>query len=651
MSLGTLGLSAQGADRCADLFHYVEPGSLEWVRARNHEVNDIIRKSPNSVAIKGWLKKAYFSEPIVRKSIAVNTRRSWDLIDYGLDQPVKLVQTENGEAKTIYSGEYLKKNKSIDFLNFVPSKDFKKVIMVFSEKGSIDRYRLMVLDVEKNRILLDNRLLFRDPNDIKWTSPNTFTFNVQLADGMLLKEYDLRTSNLTGAEEAYTSETPKSWGAYWTGSNWILRKGRAGREIHLPDVTVADVLGELGSNIILRIQKSSGKEVLVKVVSRSTQNPAKAIEIPLAGGRILDESFINENRIIAMTRKGTSRWIEVVNSTGGNQKRARVPSCCRVGTVGVVAGGHKLSVELISPLHSSQEFIYDFDKQAWEDDSLESKMLTADGRSYVSELVEVTSEDGTTFPMRLTRRQDLKPNGQNPVLLSVYGSDQMDSDPEYNLTKAEFLKRGGIIASPAVRGGGEFGPSWNKAGQGAQNKINTVKDFIASARWFAQQGWSAPNKIISEGESHGGFLVASAALMAPESFGLVISWSGVQDLLNKDRLDPLADGFKDFWGDSNDPTDREYLEKISPVELAKKDGPHPKFFIVTGDDDSRVNKEHSDRLAEVLRAHSQSPEDVLLLHVKNIGHQLMDMSSHGNQALRVNVVKWTLIYDYLGWKF
>ena len=651
LAILAFSLAVQAGEQCSAIFVNSEPGSLEWIHARNHEVNEAVRESKNSLAIKDWLKKAYFGKPIVRKSVPVNGRSFWQLVDYGLDKPVMLVDTDGDVSRTIFSGASISKNKTVDFLNFVSSKDFKNVVMVFSKKGNIETYRLILLDVAGNKIIRDD-LMTSNPNKIKWTSPSSFTYENDGGGHVWEVEYNFKTNELKKLPISESSEEKLSWKARWTGSGWELVSRRPARTLALPkNISVESVLGEINGHVVMQIKKPSGVMTLAKISTRLQSARVELKEISLKSRRYLMNAFILDNSIAAFTMRGADRWMELLNSTGGNNRSIRLPPGTNLRTVGWDRDGHRLSMTLDSIIRPSQEVFYDLDKNEWSEDSIESEIMTVDGKVYLTETVEVTSEDGTRFPMQVTRAKDLVPNGKNPVLIHVYGGGSTTTSGGFDPARAEFVKHGGILMTPILRGGDELGPGWKRQGIGAENKINTIQDLIASARWAAQEGWSSPKKIIATGESHGAVIVSSAGLMAPESFGLIVAISGPYDLLHKEELDKAVDGFKAQFGDANVPEDKEKLEKVSPVELAKTPAQYPEFLIITGDTDSRVNKTHSAELTEVLRAHSLLPSNVFYLNIKNVGHQLQVMPGHGNQALRMNVVMWTTIYDYLRLKF
>ncbi len=145
---------------------------------------------------------------------------------------------------------------------------------------------------------------------------------------------------------------------------------------------------------------------------------------------------------------------------------------------------------------------------------INASCAAVDPKEYVVEQVEVTSDDGTPVTMFLTRRSDLRPDGNQPVLLYAYGGFDIPITPSFSVLHASWLASGGVLAVPNLRGGGEYGRTWHDAGRRAC-KQNVFDDYCACARWLASSGWSRASRIAISGGSNGGLLVGACLTQHP----------------------------------------------------------------------------------------------------------------------------------------
>ena len=158
--------------------------------------------------------------------------------------------------------------------------------------------------------------------------------------------------------------------------------------------------------------------------------------------------------------------------------------------------------------------------------------------NYATEQVWYRSKDGTRVSMFLVHRKDLPRDGDRPfdgaqgrpVLLSGYGGFNISRTPAYDPGNFPFLDRGGMFALANLRGGGEYGEAWHRAGM-LERKQNVFDDFIAAAEFLIAEGHTAPGRIAIEGGSNGGLLVGAAMIQRPDLFGAVLCRVPVADML------------------------------------------------------------------------------------------------------------------------
>jgi prolyl oligopeptidase len=218
----------------------------------------------------------------------------------------------------------------------------------------------------------------------------------------------------------------------------------------------------------------------------------------------------------------------------------------------------------------------------------------------VSEQVFVIADDGASIPLFLTRRRDVTPNGDVPVLLFGYGGFDISMTPEFSVSWAAFVERGGLFAMAVLRGGGEYGRSWHQAGV-LSNKQRVFDDFCDCARWLATSGWSRPRRIAITGASNGGLLVGACVTQHPELFGAAVADVGVFDMLRFHRF-TIGWAWKSDFGDPDDPGQYRWVRAYSPLHNVQPGRGYPPILLTTGDHDDRVIPGHSFKFAATLQA-------------------------------------------------
>lgn len=236
---------------------------------------------------------------------------------------------------------------------------------------------------------------------------------------------------------------------------------------------------------------------------------------------------------------------------------------------------------------------------------------------YLTERVTVTSADGTTVPVFLTRRRDLRRSGDVPVLLYGYGGVGVSITPEFAPAWAAWVERGGLLAVASLRGGGEHGRAWHDAGRLA-SKQNTFDDFCACARWLASSGWSRPGRIAISGASNGGLLVGACLTQHPELFGAAVADAGVFDMLRFPRF-TVGGLWTTEYGDPANQEQYRWLRRYSPLHNVSARR-YPPVLLTTGDHDDRVVPGHSFKFAAALQAAQTATAPVLLLVHRDAGH-------------------------------
>jgi prolyl oligopeptidase len=240
----------------------------------------------------------------------------------------------------------------------------------------------------------------------------------------------------------------------------------------------------------------------------------------------------------------------------------------------------------------------------------------AEGRfhpdDYTVRQVFYTSRDGTRVPMFIAHKKGLRRDGHNPTLLYGYGGFNIALRPTFSVSRLAWMDLGGVYAQPNLRGGGEYGEPWHKAGT-KLHKQNVFDDFIAAAEWLVANGYTRPQKLAIQGGSNGGLLVGAVMTQRPELFGACLPAVGVMDML---RFHKFTEGrtWVDDYGSSDNPAEFQTLLKYSPYHNIRPGTCYPPTLISTADTDDRVVPGHSFKFAAALQ-HAQACRNPVLIRI------------------------------------
>jgi prolyl oligopeptidase len=228
------------------------------------------------------------------------------------------------------------------------------------------------------------------------------------------------------------------------------------------------------------------------------------------------------------------------------------------------------------------------------------------------------SRDGTRVPMFLTHGKGLQLDGSNPVMLTGYGGFRGVSLPHFSSFAALWLKLGGVYAVPNLRGGGEFGEEWHRAGM-LDQKQHTFDDFIAAAEWLIANGYTNPERLAIMGGSNGGLLVGAALVQRPDLFRAVICTYPLLDMVRFHKF-MVAIWWVPEYGSADDPEQFAYLREYSPYHNVVPGTEYPATLFVTGDADTRVAPLHARKMTALLQDASASDKPILLHYNTSAGH-------------------------------
>jgi len=242
-----------------------------------------------------------------------------------------------------------------------------------------------------------------------------------------------------------------------------------------------------------------------------------------------------------------------------------------------------------------------------------------DSDAFESKQVFYTSKDGTKVPMIISYKKGTELNGKNPTILYGYGGFNISLTPGFSISNAVWMEQGGVYAVPNLRGGGEYGKVWHKAGTKMQ-KQNVFDDFIAAAEYLIENDYTSSDYLAIRGGSNGGLLVGATMNQRPELMKVALPAVGVMDMLRYHTFTAGA-GWAYDYGTSEDSKEMfEYLKGYSPVHTIKEGVEYPATLVTTGDHDDRVVPAHSFKFAAELQSKQSGNNPTLIRIETNAGH-------------------------------
>ncbi len=269
----------------------------------------------------------------------------------------------------------------------------------------------------------------------------------------------------------------------------------------------------------------------------------------------------------------------------------------------------------------------------------------ADTSNMTVEQVKFASKDGTQVPMFVIHRKDLQKNGENPVLMTGYGGFGVSMSPSFSTRAVVWLEHGGVMAIPGLRGGGEYGETWHKAGM-RDRKQNVFDDFIGAAEFLVREKYTKPEKLAISGGSNGGLLVGAVMVQRPELFKAVACGVPLLDMVRYHKFGSGATWVEEY-GTADVAADFAFLHAYSPYHHIQEGAKYPALLMMSADSDDRVDPMHARKFAAAVAWATRSQNPVLLRIERNAGHGGADLVK---SDVEYSADQYGFLMDQLGMK-
>ncbi|WP_181307310.1 prolyl oligopeptidase family protein [Rufibacter sp. XAAS-G3-1] len=348
------------------------------------------------------------------------------------------------------------------------------------------------------------------------------------------------------------------------------------------------VVENIGDKLIVLTNQNAPKYKLIEIDLKKPQQAHWKTLVPETDNVLNNASLVN-NRLLLNYMKDAATLVRVHDTSGKWLHDVTLP------TIGTASGfGGKKEDKTVFYTFTSFTYpsaIYQYDVATNTSTLFRKSEVDVDMEAYETRQVFYTSKDGTKVPMFITHKKGLPLTGDNPTYLYAYGGFNASMTPGFSIARMVWLENGGVYAVANIRGGGEYGEAWHKAGV-TPNKQNVFDDFISAAEYLINQKYTSSQKLAIAGGSNGGLLIGAVANQRPDLFKVALPAVGVMDMLRFHKF-TIGWAWVPEYGSSDDAAQFQNLLKFSPIHNIKEGMTYPATLVTTADHDDRVVPAHS----------------------------------------------------------
>ncbi|UEG53467.1 prolyl oligopeptidase family serine peptidase [Mucilaginibacter daejeonensis] len=354
------------------------------------------------------------------------------------------------------------------------------------------------------------------------------------------------------------------------------------------------------------------------------------LEVSTAGGKLF-----------AHYLKDATTFVQQYDMNGKLEHAVALPS---VGTAsGFSAKQEDKDIYYTFTSYTYPSTIFKYDIATGRSEVYKRSGVKFDPSLYESKQVFYKSKDGTRVPMIITYKKGTVLNEHNPTLLYAYGGFGVSLTPAFSTSNIILLEQGGIYAVANLRGGGEYGETWHKAGTKLR-KQNVFDDFIAAAEYLIKSKYTSKEFLAIAGGSNGGLLVGATITQRPDLCQVAFPAVGVMDMLRYNKFTAGAGWAYDYGTAEDSEGMFKYLYRYSPYH-ALKPASYPATMVTTADHDDRVVPAHSFKFAARLQECQKGPAPTLIRIETNAGHGAGRSTA---QIIGQETDKWAFMFVNMG---
>lgn len=632
--------------KVADPYRWLEddnsPETGEWVKAENKVTFDYLSKIPYREKIKQRLTKVWnytrCGTPFKEGNYIFFFKN-----DGIQNQSVLYVQETKGEARVLIDPNKLSADGTTALSLPEPCKDGALLAYQLAQAGS-DWNEIHVKDVKTGTELKDV-LKWVKFSGISWKGDKGFYYSRYAApsDGHTYskknefhKVYyhiigDAQEKDVLVFEDKEHPQRNFS-GAITDDEKFLIIQGEestSGTSLMVKDLSTPNstykvivdnfennygVIDNIGDQLLVITDKNAPKYQLVLIDPNKPQ-PENWKKIIPESNDLLQSVTIANGKIIAKFLKDVTSRIYVYNIDGKQENEIKLDGLCMVDEINAKKKDSVLFYSFVT--YTNPMTIYKYNVVTNQSSVYFKPQIDFKSDEYETKMVFYPSKDGTKIPMLITSKKGLVLDGNNPCFLYGYGGFNISNTPRFSTSNIIFLEQGGVYAVANLRGGGEYGEDWHKAGIKCK-KQNVFDDFIGAADYLVKEKYTSNAKLAIHGRSNGGLLIGAVMTQRPDLAKVALPGVGVLDMLRYHKF-TIGWAWASDFGTSEKKDEFDCLIKYSPLHNVKT-AEYPATMVLTGDHDDRVVPAHSFKFAATLQEKQQGSNPTLIRIDVNAGH-------------------------------
>lgn len=421
--------------------------------------------------------------------------------------------------------------------------------------------------------------------------------------------------------------------SYWTGTKandlWVINLDHW-RETGewIEQELLLDSNGRSGVQIIgdiayLQTSHDAPNGIVYAIDLNNIDRESWKVMIPERESAVLQSISIGKSVVVADYLENASTTLRMYTREGRSLGELELPG---IGSAGIAAFEDRDEAFLTFTSYNTPRSIYRVDLAQAAANEGDWTLWARPEIPVDPSIVDVKqvwyeSRDGTKVSMFIVAPKGIELDGTNPTILYGYGGFNISMQPSFSATMFPWFETGGVYAVANLRGGGEYGAEWHKAGM-LDQKQNVFDDFIAAGEWLVDNGYTNPDQLGIMGGSNGGLLTGAASVQRPDLFAAAYVGVPLLDMLRyQDFL--MARFWVPEYGSAEDPQQFAYLKDYSPYHNVERGVEYPAMMITAGENDTRVHPMHARKFAAMVQAKtasSPSEKPVLLWVDREAGH-------------------------------
>jgi len=631
--------------KVADPYRWLEddnsPETAEWVKEENKVTNEYLSKIPFRDKLKQRFEELY-NYPKYSAPFRAGSKYYFFKNDGLQNQSVMYVKNKlDSEPKLFFDPNKLSEDGTVSLSALSFSKD-GKLFAYGTASGGSDWNEFFVMDAESGKLLSDH---------LKWIK---FSGMAWKDDGFFYSRYPEPTGSELSTKNQYSkvyyhkigddqskdvvifedaSKPDRGFSAGTTDDERFLiisfsegtsNNGFLVKDLSTPGARFISIVDDLNNNY--GVVDNFGDKLLVltdykapnyRLILIDPKNPARANwkDVIPESKNVLQNVKIIGGKLFATYMQDAANHVYVYDLNGKFESEIEMPA---LGSVSL-SGRREDNIAFYSfTSFTYPGAIYKLDVSSGKSELYLKVDLNFDFDNYETKQVFYESKDGTKVPMFIVYKKGLKLNGNNPAYLYSYGGFNISLNPSFSAARLMFLENGGVYAMPDIRGGGEYGEEWHKAGM-LDKKQNVFDDFISAAEYLIKEGYTNPSKLACAGGSNGGLLIGAVINQRPDLFKVAIPQVGVMDMLRFHKF-TIGHHWAVEYGSSDNEEQFKYLYKYSPLHNINGELNYPAILVTTADHDDRVVPAHSFKYIATLKEKYKGENPVLIRVETRAGH-------------------------------